>query len=41
LDLQIIRESFKAPPSARKDFIQLSQWEGRNSEQARWDLIGS
>ena len=40
VDLQTIRESFNAPPSARKDFIQLSQWEGRNTEQARGDLIG-
>ena len=40
VDLEAYRQTFNAPPSARRDFIQLSQWEGKTKEQARGDLIG-
>ncbi|MBI4472371.1 MAG: hypothetical protein HY646_06860 [Acidobacteria bacterium] len=40
VDLEPYRATFNAPPSARRDFIELSQWQGRNKEQARGDLIG-
>jgi len=39
VDVETFRESFNAAPSARKEFIQLSQWQGRNNQQARGDLI--
>ncbi len=39
VNVESFRESFAAPPSARKEFIQFSQWQGRNTEQARGDLI--
>ncbi len=40
VDLEPYRQTFNAPPSPRRDFIQLSQWQGKNKEQARGDLIG-
>jgi hypothetical protein len=40
-DLEPHRKSFEVPASPLKDFIQLSQWQGQITQQAKGDLLDS